>query len=215
TPTGSTLGVPRRRSARSSSYSLYATDSPISLTAMTRPESLTNRTTCRLMPRGSAARFSAGHSSSGMCQGRSSSAGSGAAAVICRDRVIGTVIGPPSTRAGRPAPSRPRVVRGSVQPVARGGGEGVQLTGLDRHPDRVALARRRPRVDAHDDLRLARAGVDLAGGRAGHHELAVGEGVGAELLDEHDLDRDRALVGLGDDVERLGTEPDRDVAAVL
>ena len=89
TPTGSTLGTSRRRSWRSSSYSRYATVSPISLTAMTRPDILANRTMCREMPRGRAASVSAGHSSSGMCQGRSSSAGSGEAAVICRRCGVG------------------------------------------------------------------------------------------------------------------------------
>ena len=84
TPTGSTLGTSSRLSWRSSSYSRYATVSPISLMAMTPPEILTNRTMWREMPRGRAASVDSGHSSSGISHGRSSSAGSGAAAVICR-----------------------------------------------------------------------------------------------------------------------------------
>ena len=81
----------------------------ISLLAITLPESLANRTTCRDRPRGRAARVLSGHSSSGTAHGRSSSAGSGAAAVICSERsggarvVMGSMLSP--LRALRRAPA--------------------------------------------------------------------------------------------------------------
>src|SRR5665811_1599501 len=102
-----------------------------------------------------------------------------------------------------------------VEPLAGGGGEAVQLAGADADPDRVALAGDVARVDADDDLALTGIGADLLRGRAGIDQLAVGQGVGAELLDEDHPDRDGALVSLADDVQRLGPEADGEVATVL
>src|SRR5665648_927743 len=102
-----------------------------------------------------------------------------------------------------------------VEPLAGGGGEAVQLADADADPDRVALAGDVARVDADDDLALTGTGADVPLGRAGQVQLAVGQGVGAELLDEDHLDRDGALVSLADDVQRLGPEADGDVATVL
>src|SRR5665648_795053 len=102
-----------------------------------------------------------------------------------------------------------------VEPLAGGGGEAVQLAGADADPDRVALAGDVARVDADDDLALTGIGADLLRGRAGIDQLAVGQGVCAELLDEDHPDRDGALVSLGDDVQRLRPEADGEVATVL
>ena len=50
--------------------------------AITDPPIMAKRTTCREMPRGNGARVSAGQSSSWICHGRSSSAGSAVAEVM-------------------------------------------------------------------------------------------------------------------------------------
>src|SRR6478609_4333489 len=220
TPTGSTLGTSRRPSCRSSSYSRYATVSPISLIATTRPDSRANRTVCREMPRGRAARRSAGQSASGTSQGRSSRAGSGAAAVICR-RVRGVMgrfshqddEGAGPVRAG-PAPTAWRCGASVRDALARAGVEQVLLAGADADVDGLALGRDLPRVDAHDDLRVAGARVDVR--RAGlADERAVHERVGAELLDDVDRHRDRVRGALRDDVQRLRAEPDGDGVVVV
>src|SRR5665647_3050627 len=102
-----------------------------------------------------------------------------------------------------------------VEPLAGGGGEAVQLAGADADPDRVALAGDVARVDADDDLALTGTGADVPLGRRGQVQLAVGQGVGAELLDEDHLDRDGALVSLADEgaipikvvlIEELGAD---------
>src|SRR5450759_611253 len=226
TPTGWTLGTSRRLRERSSSYSRYATSSPISLTAMTRPDSRAKRTMWREMPRGRAARFAAGQSSSAMCHGRSSRAGSGAAVVICsrwgrglmaqfsqRDLTAGRRRGGPGQCRTRPVVVRWMSDVGDA--LARAGVEQVLLTGADEHRDRLALGGNLPRVDADDDLRVAgtrrdrRRGAELVGQRA------VDEGVRAELLDEVDLDGDRVRRARCDDIERLGPEADDELVLVV
>ncbi|MDT4865980.1 hypothetical protein FQZ97_1008110 [compost metagenome] len=84
TATGSTQGTSRRASLRSMWYSCRATCSDVSLMAITEPPRWANRTMCREMPRGRAARYSAGQSSSATCHGRSRSSGSAEAAVMLR-----------------------------------------------------------------------------------------------------------------------------------
>src|SRR5690606_40306671 len=81
-------------------------------------------------------------------------------------------------------------------------------------PPAVSLHRGVAGVDTHDDLRLARTRRDVPG-RLGGGELAVHERVGAELLDEVDVHRERTLGALGGDVERLGAEPERDLTLVV
>src|SRR5690554_5854960 len=148
---------------------------------MTFPPSLTKRTTSREIPRGRAARIGSGHSSSGTCHGRSSSAGSGWAAVIWRLRLTG-VLGPGvvaptiladddgalarawaaspargERRAGRAGvPARPavRAVGDSdIEALTRGSVELVLLALADADPDGLALRGDAARVDAHDEDR--------------------------------------------------------------
>ena len=115
TAVGITEGAPIRERSRRSSYSLYATLSPISLTAITLSERLTKRTTWREMPRGSAARISVGQSSRGRSQGKSSSAGSTVAAVISSVEGMGMALLSHSlhdrARGPQPCGCGPRVSR--------------------------------------------------------------------------------------------------------
>ena len=70
TATGSTQGTSSRASLRSMWYSWRAACSEVSLMAMTEPPRWAKRTMCREMPRGSAARYSAGQSSRAMMPGQ-------------------------------------------------------------------------------------------------------------------------------------------------
>src|SRR5690606_3629796 len=208
-------------STRSMSYSRWARSRWISLRARTRPETRTKRTTCREMPRGSAASISCGHFSSGVSQGRSSRAGSARDAVISRGAMK-----PFSPEAGlrsrcghdftscrreahllraretggqrRRAPGRSRTPvamrsRSVAEALARLRVEQVQVTHLGAEVHRLALGRGTAAVDARDE-RLVRL---LCAGAA-----TVDEGVGAELLDDVDLDRDALLIV--DQLEILG-----------
>src|SRR5699024_4497341 len=112
-------------------------------------------------------------------------------------------------------PDRPCVRRTSGgKTQARAGAEEVLLAGTDRDEDALALGGHVARVDADDDLVVTGARVDV---RVGERTLkgAVDERVGAELLDDVDLDGERGRLGLRDDVERLGAEAERDLAGVL
>src|SRR5664279_5524521 len=75
--------------------------------------------------------------------------------------------------------------------------EHMDVLGVDTHADRRATVRRKPRVDARDDLLGVELGVV---GEAG--ERAIDVRVGAELLDDRHVDPD-ALVGHR---ERLGAD---------
>ncbi len=102
-------------------YSCRATCSLVSLMAMTEPAMWAKRTTCREMPRGSAARFSAGQSSSVTCHGRSSSSGSAVAAVMFSE---------PSTLAGAASVAAASLAdrsRGSLPFCSKSVGSSVQL----------------------------------------------------------------------------------------
>src|SRR5690554_212613 len=209
---------------------------------MTLPLSLTKRTMWREMPRGSAARIGSGHSSSGTSHGRSSSAGSGWAAVIWRFWLT-TVLGSGGWRgpivaddgASRPGPHAIGTVRARTrgagrrtgpprgrsvlcdsvgETLARAGVERVLLALADADPDGLALRGDPARVDSHDDLRLASTGGQA---RAGHllRERTVDERVRAELFDDLDDNGERVLRAGGDDVEGLGTEAEGDLALVL
>ena len=97
---------------------------------------------------------------------------------------------------------------------ARASAEEVLLAGTDRDEDALALGGDVARVDADDDLVVTGARVDV---RVGERALegAVDEGVGAELLDDVDLDGERGGLGLRDDIKGLGAEAERDLAGVL
>ena len=84
-----------------------------------------------------------------------------------------------------------------------------------RDVDRLALGGDLARVDAHDDLRVAGTGVHRVGVAELVGQRAVDERVGAELLDDVHDDRDAVRRAGGHDVERLGTEADRDVVLVV
>ena len=89
------------------------------------------------------------------------------------------------------------------------------LTGADPHVDGLARLGGGTRGHAHDDLTGVLTGAKLGLGVLGAHELTVDVGVRAQLLDKGQAHRDGVLVLGGDDVERLGPEPDGHLAAVL
>ena len=89
------------------------------------------------------------------------------------------------------------------------------LTGADPHVDGLTRLGGGTRRHAHDDLAGVLTGAELGLGLLGADELTVDVGVGAQLLHEGQAHRDGVLVLGGDDVERLGAEPDGHLAAVL
>ena len=89
------------------------------------------------------------------------------------------------------------------------------LTGADPHVDGLTRLGGGTRRHAHDDLAGVLTGAELGLGFLGADELTVDVGVGAQLLHEGQAHRDGVLVLGGDDVERLGAEPDGHLAAVL
>src|SRR5688572_24118451 len=135
------------------------------------------------MPRGRETSWSAGHSSSGTFQGRSSSAGSLGAASSCR-AMEPMVPGAAPQPLGRPS---------GGEALAAGGGEQVDVARLRSEVDRLALLRRLAAVDARDHV----VGLAVDVGRA------VDVGVRAELLDE--VDRGLQALALADQGHVLRT----------
>src|SRR5690606_20081709 len=109
----------------------------------------------------------------------------------------------PNANADRAAPEGRRAVRSrarSVEAGARGRVEHVLVARLGDHVDRLGQTRDVLRLGA-DDEALAAAVVS---------GVAVHIGLGAELLDEVDLDRD-AAGGLGAELAVLGPDADGDL----
>ena len=134
TPLASTDGMSIRVRSRSSRYSCTARCSSTSLTAYTSWPTRTNRTTWREMPRGRATSFSAGHSASGVSQGRVIRRASG-----CADKNLGTA--PSSHRRRTDRTARRAVLVGVTdprppdadEPPAGAGGSSVATTGGRHH----------------------------------------------------------------------------------
>ena len=95
--------------------------------------------------------------------------------------------------------------RSVAEALARLDVERVHVAGLRRDEDRVAGVRVRAAVDARDDVdAVLELAVDVG--------VTVEVAVGAELLDDVDLDRE--AVAVGRDLDVLGAHADRDLAAV-
>ena len=90
------------------------------------------------------------------------------------------------------------------------------LAFADAHVQDAAATGGGTRGNAHDQLLVGALGTGTQTLTAlVADQVAVDVGVGAEFLNEVNLDRDGALDALVDDVQALGAEADLDLSAVL